>query len=146
MAKIKERKGRGEAYWRRIVRQQGASGLTVRQFCRQGDFRESTFYFWRRELLRRKAAHVSGVALAKPRPRGQDTAGPPAKAAFLPVCVTADNEEPAARAAAAGRIEIVLAGGRRIRVTAPVDCQALADVVAVLSLDPDAPRMEDRPC
>ena len=38
---------------------------------------------------------------------------------------------------APGRIEIALSGGRRVCVTAPVDGQALADVLAAL---------EGRPC
>jgi hypothetical protein len=41
-------------------------------------------------------------------------------------------------APAGGRIEIVLSGGRRVHVAAPVDRRALADVLAVLSLDREA--------
>jgi transposase-like protein len=134
MANGKGRSGRGEAYWRRIVRQQGAGGLTVREFCRRSDLRESTFYFWRRELLRREASQ-----------QGQAHGRPPSKAAFVPVCVTTGAVEWAAHEDtldAPPHIEIVLAGGRRIHVTAPVDRQALADVVAVL----DARRPEGHAC
>ena len=140
MAKVKEREGRGEVYWRGVVRQQVASGLTVREFCRRGGLRESTFYFWRRELPRREAVHLSGVALAKPEVQRGDAAGRLATAAFVPVSVTGGDGHAEARqdtVEVPGRIEIALSGGQLIRVTAPVDRQALADVVAV---------REGRPC
>jgi hypothetical protein len=38
----------------------------------------------------------------------------------------------------AGRIEIVLADGRRVAVVGAVDREALAAVLCVLSLDPEA--------
>ena len=54
-----------------------------------------------------------------------------------------------------GRIEIVLAGDRRVQVVGPVDRQALADVLAVPAGEPGAgatdegvrwPRREAREC
>jgi len=140
--------GKGEAYWRRVVRQQAASGGTIRDFCRRNRLRESTFYFWRRELLRRDGAWQGR----------RDKDRPPARAAFVPVSVKPEAAEPTAREDAAGsqagRIEIVLPAGQRIGVTPPVDRQALADVLlavsnaerAVLSLGPDAHAGETRPC
>ena len=108
MAMGKVRDKSKEAFWRRTVRRQGQSGLTVRAFCREHELRETAFYFWRCELARRQAAR-------------------PASAAFVPVQVV---ETPAP---AGGRIEIVLSGDRRVHVAAPVDRRALADVLAVLS-------------
>jgi transposase-like protein len=138
MAKGRQPNTRGEAYWRRIVRQQAVSGVTIRDFCRKSKLRESAFYFWRKELLRPDAASK----------RQRDHVRPPAQAAFVPVCVTAEAVEPAAQedtaGIQAGRIEIVLAGGRRIHVAPPVDRQALADVLAVLAAALE--RQEVRPC
>ena len=34
-----------DAFWRRVVREQRQSGLTVREFCRRRQLRESAFYF-----------------------------------------------------------------------------------------------------
>jgi len=140
--------GKGEAYWRRVVHRQAASGGTVRDFCRRNKLRESTFYFWRRELLRRDAASQGR----------RDRDRPPARAAFVPVSVKPEAAEPAGRDdpadAQAGRIEIMLPGGQRIGLTPPVDRQALADVLlavsdaerAVLSPDPTTAAGEVRPC
>ena len=54
MAKGIGRDKRREAYWRRTVREQRGSGLTVREFCRRSKLRETAFYFWRGELQRRQ--------------------------------------------------------------------------------------------
>jgi len=133
MAKGKGRDRRLEVRWRRIIRQHGRSGLSVRDFCRRGKLTETAFYFWRRELERRQAEQE------------QRRSDPPASPAFVPVRV---EEHSGSRAD--GRIEIELAGGRRVHVAAPVDRQALADVLAVLQLDglaaPSAVEGEARPC
>ena len=116
MAKGVSRDRRREAQWRRVVGEHGRSGLTVREFCRKSKLRESTFYFWRRELERRQAEQEQ-------RPQ----TGPSAAPAFVAVRV-----EEHSGTAADGRIVIELSGGRRVHVTPPVERQALADVLAVL--------------
>ena len=134
MANGKERDGRREARWRRIVREHERSGLGIREFCRRGKLTETAFYFWRHELQRRQAEQEQ-----------HRDADPPAPPAFVPVQV----EEHSA-AATVGRIEIELSDGRRIHVTAPVDRQALADVLAVLRFDdltaPSRAEGEGHPC
>jgi hypothetical protein len=149
-----------------VVRGHQHSGLTVREFCRHSKLHESAFYFWRGELQRRDSAQrqeEANVQIQQERRRrkrqrcgGSSYAPRPGAApAFLPVTL---KHEGAAVAPAglvtvsprqAGRIEIVLSGERRIHVTAPVDRQALADVLAVL--DASAPQgqasgVEGRPC
>jgi transposase-like protein len=129
MAKGKDRDGRLEAKWRRIIREHTRTGLNIRDFCRKSKLHESAFYFWRRELERRDVARRE--AEQRKRPSGQ--------AAFVPVRVTEEVRSDA------GHIEIVLSGGRRVHVVAPVDRQALADVLAVLAAaSPE--RLECHPC
>ena len=153
MANGKDRDKRREARWRRIIGDHRRSGLGVREFCRRGKLTETAFYFWRSELQRRQAEHVSGgsagrsgakpVAVANPEEQRRP-ADPPALPAFVPVRLdqrlAASHAErvaePAGRSAD-WRIEIELSGGRRVHVAGPVDRQALADVLAVL---------EGRPC
>lgn len=96
-----------EAFWRRMVQGQAGSGLSVRAWCCRHHLNEAGFYGWRKELARRDAE--------QPEPT------------FVPVRVTEDGP-----AVAGGQIEIVLAGGRRVRVSGPVDRRMLADVLAVL--------------
>lgn len=96
-----------ERFWRRMVQGQARSGLSVRAWCIRHHLNEAGFYGWRKELARREAERL--------------------EPAFVPVEVTEDGP-----AGAGGRIEIVLAGDRRVRVNGPVDRRMLADVLAVL--------------
>lgn len=106
MATGKQRDGRREARWRRIIAEQEHSGVGVRAFCRAGGLRETAFYYWRRELQRRGTK-------------------PPAAPMFVPVHL-AKHDAPAAP------IEIVLPTGCRVHVTGPVDRQALTDILTAL--------------
>ena len=137
MAKSTTRDRQREERWRAIMREHARSGMGIRGFCRKSNLRETAFYFWRRELQRRKAEQEQR------RPQGSNGQAPRAVPAFVTVRV----EEPEAVSEPAGRIEIVLSGGRRLHVTAPVDRQALADVLAVLEGLPFvALAQEGQPC
>jgi transposase-like protein len=124
MVKNVKRDKRREARWRRVLREHIHSRLSIREFCRKCKLPESAFYFWRRELERRD--------LNRREAEQEQCERPSTQAAFVPVTVAPDIA-----AQPHGRIEIELSGGRRVHVTAPVDRQALADVLAVL---------EGRPC
>jgi transposase-like protein len=128
MAKSATRDRQREERWRTIMREQARSGMSIRGFCRKSNLPETAFYFWRRKLQRR--------------PQGNRQA-PRAVPAFVSVRI----EEPNAVSSPGGRIEIVLSDGRRLHVTAPVDRQALADVLAVLEGLPFvALAQEGQPC
>jgi transposase-like protein len=107
MARGTRRDLKKEAFGRRVVRGPVGSGLSIRAWCRNHGAHESAFYWWRARLAQR------------------DAAAPP----FVPVRVTAESSP----VAPAGRIEIVLAGERRVLVVGSVDRQTLADVLAVLA-------------
>lgn len=133
MAKGKDRDRRREVQWRRIISEHVRSGLTIREFCRKSNLHESAFYFWRGELQRRGLVrHQAEQDQRQQRIRSAQAPVAASTPAFVEVRVEGRSSTPAG-----GRIEIELPGGRRIHVTAPVDRQALADVLAVL---------EGRPC
>lgn len=137
-----------ERSWRRRVRMQRTSGLSIRAFCEAEGVPESAFYFWRGELQRR-AAESSGRRGG----RGTGT-GASADAArrFVPVVVTAGVStvaparespvlhtpspvgEPAPPATDRGPpvLELVHPGGVVVRVAAGSDPTALRSVLAVL--------------
>ncbi len=100
-----------EQYWRDLLKQFADSGQSVRGFCKSRSLSEASFYGWRRTLAERDAA-------ADP-----DECLPSAPPAFLPVHIAGQ---------ATGQMEIVLGGGRRIRLRGPVDRAALAEVVTAL--------------
>jgi len=105
MARGTRRNLKKEAFWRRMLRGQSQSGLSVRAWCDRHAVRETALYWWRAQLARRDAEAPT----------------------FVPIHVSAESSVPA------GRIEIVLAGDRRVHLVGPVDRQALADVLAVLA-------------
>jgi len=152
-----------ERYWREVVRGQGGSGQSVREYCRQVGVKESAFYWWRRELARRQSA-VREVARSQ-RPaqrkparssavRGQaGQSGPQrtpgrgqAGAETPPGGGSTGNEASSfvpihlladSRPANGAGVEIYLGDGRTIRVRPGFDRQTLCEVLALL---------EGRPC
>lgn len=48
-----KRSDRLEAKWREIVAGHPCTGQTIRAYCKARHVPETSFYFWRRELLRR---------------------------------------------------------------------------------------------
>jgi hypothetical protein len=111
MSQGKPRDPRKEQQWRRWIRQWQQSGLSVRAFCAQHDLTQPSFYAWRREIQQRDAA--AGT--------------------FVPVHLVA-NDEPSGPST----FEVVLAGGRMLRVAPGFDTATLRQLLAVLE--------EVRPC
>jgi len=114
--RLLKRDRKKEAFWRRMMARQPSSGMSVRAWCRKHSVRESSFYWWRRQLARRDA----------PAP------------VLVPIRVGADRSasdafERSAVSGALSRIEIVLPARRRVRLIGSVDRQALTDVLAVLT-------------
>lgn len=113
-----------EEFWRRKMREQARSGLSIRAWCREHDLHEHSFYWWRVRLAR--SGRGGKVRSTKPTPfaarQGQ---------AFVPVRVSSQG-----LSGTEGQIEIVLSGERCVRVIGPVDRQRLADVLATLEAPP----------
>ena len=97
-------------FWRMTVRDAARSGLSTREFCRQRKLHESQFYWWQRRLAARPTS-------------------PRRKQALQTASFALVREEPGA--ADAG-IELVLAGGRRLRIAKGVDEATLRSVLAAL--------------
>jgi hypothetical protein len=117
-----------EKFWRRTIRRQQRSGLTVRDFCLQEGLKDWTLRWWRQELSRRDR---QTSAESRGEQEGEPTEPAPG---FLSVRVT-DLEASSSRQAPP--IEIVLATGPIVRVQPGFDPSTLGQVLAVL---------EGRPC
>jgi hypothetical protein len=112
MAQGKPRDLRKERQWRRWIRIWGASGLSIQAFCARQGLAQASFYYWRRELDRRDAAPTT----------------------FVPVQVVS---EAAPRSSGSGTaLEVLLAGGRAVRVCRGFDATTLRQVLAVLEETP----------
>lgn len=100
-----------ERRWRDLTTRQQRSSLNIRQFCRQHAVSESSFHFWRAELVRRD--HASAKPSAQP------------AAAFVPVHVTPTLP-----------IEVVLPSRLVVRVPPGSDPTVVARLVAALEAKP----------
>ena len=98
-----------ERQWRRRLKEWERSGLSGRDFCRRHLLSEPSFYGWRREIARRDGERSA----AQQQP------------AFVPVAVIAT--EP---------LEVVVRGGRVVRVGRGFDAAHLRAVVAALEAVP----------
>jgi hypothetical protein len=108
-----------EKFWRRTIREQRSSGLSVRDFCRREGLKDGAFRWWRQELARRD--HEPSTA-----PPGEPAEAAPS---FLPVRVV-DLEAVVPRTAPP--IEVVLPAGPIVRVPFGFDPRTLGDILAVL--------------
>ena len=100
-------------YWQQRLGEAARSGISIRAYCRRRRLKESQFYWWQRRLrLGRREAAGSGAE-----ENGQ-------AASFALV-----SEEAGAMDAG---VELVLSGGRRLRITKGVDEAALRTVLAAL--------------
>jgi hypothetical protein len=117
-----------EKFWRRTIRQQQRSGLTVRAFCLREGLKDGAFRWWRQALARRDR---EAPATTQAERDGQPADRVPA---FLPVRLVDPEPVPACPPPP---IEIVLATGPLVRVPSGFDPRTLGQVLAVL---------EGRPC
>ncbi len=98
--------------WEKIIREAARSGISVRGFCRQRHLRESQFYWWRHHLEQRRQAPAAGKQ------------GNHSGASFALV-----SEDPGSLDAG---IELVLEGGRRLRIRKGVDEATLRAVLQAM--------------
>ena len=99
-------------YWQAVIRDAARSGLSTRAFCRQRMLKECQVYWWQRRLKEKRP----------PTSTPRSPANGPASFALV-------SDEPTT--ADAG-IELVLAGGRRLRIAKGVDEPTLRSVLAAL--------------
>ncbi len=105
-------------YWQQTIGEAARSGVSIREFCRQRRLRESQFYWWQRRLKERREQRTFR--------KNQGTPGRgPASFALV-------SDEPAK--ADAG-IELVMGGGRRLRISKGVDEETLRAVLAAVERD-----------
>jgi hypothetical protein len=104
-----------ETLWRRRLRQQPDSGLTIHQFCKREGVSTASFHAWKRRLALRTASPT-----------------PPAGAsAFVPV-ILPPVHEPQPRVPAA-LVTIQLANGGRILLPVTASVELVCEVVGTVA-------------
>lgn len=142
MSTRKQRSQGKERFWRALLGRWRGSGLSVRAFCREQGLSEPSFYAWRRTLLARDAGAERPVA---ERPVTRDGAA----VRFVPVHLapestsetackstsltpSATTSKSAAVEDGASALELIVAGGRRLRVGPGFDGPTLRRLLALL--------------
>lgn len=116
-----------EALWRGRMASQRESGLSVRAYCRDEGLGEAAFHWWRRELALRD--REPGVVNRR---GGQAITGA-AHGAFVEVsCVGASHGD----SPGSMPVEVVLRGGRVIRVAEGFSTETVSRLVALLEGNP----------
>src|SRR5262245_56419419 len=109
MSQGKPRDPRKEQFWRRMLRLWQRGSLSVRAFCEQQRLSQPSFYAWRRTLAERDAQAVT----------------------FVPVEVLPEPLPPSPEPEAAS-LELILVGGRVLRIGPAFDEPTLRRLLAVL--------------
>lgn len=104
--------GEKARYWQAVIRDAARSGMSTRAFCRQRKLKECQFYWWQRRLKEQRPPAST--------PRGPANG----QGSFALV-----SDEPGTSDAG---IELLLAGGRRLRIAKGVDEATLRSVLAAL--------------
>jgi len=125
MPRTERRDPAKERCWRRVLGQWRRSGLTAREFCAETGLSEPSFYAWRREIARRDQERTAGTQATTAVSACRRSAA--ALPAFVPVRI---------EASAACALEVVVAGGRLVRVRPGFEAAVLRQLLAVLEEPP----------
>ena len=111
-----------EAYWRKMLHRQERSGLTVRQFCKDHELSEGSFFSWKREIAirDRKAAGTTenGSSSSRVKPAVAQQVNP---SPFIPLRLTGLNT-----------MELVHPRGHVLRIPAGFEGDCLQKVLQLL--------------
>ncbi len=100
-----------QRYWKKTIGDAARSGMSIREFCRQRQLKESRFYWWQRKL---KAGR-------------QDRNKPSVQGGAASFALVSEDS-----ASMPAGLELVLRDGRRLRVSQGVQEETLRAVLAAL--------------
>jgi hypothetical protein len=110
MSTGKPRDASKERFWRRMLRQWRCSGLSARKFCQQRGLSQPSLYAWQRTIAKRDAQTVH----------------------FVPVQVLPQEKPTGTGGANASGLELLLKGGRILRIGPAFDEPTLKRLLALL--------------
>ena len=136
MAKAQLRDRGKEQCWRQRVARWRRSGLSVRAFCAAEGLAEPSFYAWRRTLGQRRHERRAATGPAQTpgleRSAGRGLSQPGLVPVRLTELVRSVTPVSAAASASGGVLEIVLAGGRVLRLRPGFDAASVRQLLALL--------------
>ena len=116
---------------RAMVAEIGVGDATLSQVARRHGIHTSLLFRWRRDL------GTPLAAVTREMPRAQSVTPPAAPSprpalSFVPVTLPPPSPPPAPKSPKTGGIEIVIAGGRTVRVGTDVDTDVLVAIIDAL--------------
>lgn len=112
-----------ERYWRGVIREQRASGLSISAFCRERGLAAGSFFNWRRKLENQQGEEES---TRNHRVACKDSTGTNTVAKFVPIEVHASH------AMTRAGCEVVLPNGCRVVVPTQCDATWLCEILGAL--------------
>ena len=110
-----EARRKREAFWRRVLKEQAESGVTVTEFCERHLLSRTKYFWWQRQLRLKRSR----------RGKAQRTDGAPS---FVPVEV----RQPPPAGGSQHPFELELHGKRVLRIARDFDDESLRRLLAVL--------------
>ena len=115
-----------QRYWRTLLDEQRRSGLTIEAFCQSREVASSSFYYWKRELVKRTTDRQPAERAREAASNRTTTSSP----RFLTVQIEEQPQNTPPQASS--QLELVLASGEVLRIATGFDPNTLAQVLGVL--------------
>lgn len=136
-ARKMRRDGTKERQWRIRIDRQRRGGGTIAAFCREIGVSQASFYFWRREILRRDAERGNGRRNITPDYQTKDRIPPTlAPVQLIDAADDASRDETLSpdtnKNGSDSAIEILLTDGLTVRASSQVSADRIADVVRAI--------------
>jgi hypothetical protein len=109
MGKTREIDGDQEQFWRMAIETWQASGLPIRQFCKNEGLSEPQFYMWRKKLTGGSTEH--------------DDQDDPKPSSFIEVAIPKNNHV---------AVELLLTSGNTVRIHSGINNTTLSNVLSAL--------------
>lgn len=111
-----------EEFWRMVFAEQRDSGKSVKQFCRDNDLSEPSFYVWRKKINRPEHQGETESASAKSTSR------------LIPISLVADRQSVPPRSVPSHALEIVAPSGFVFRFEQLAPSDQIASIVQAVAL------------
>ena len=115
-----------EKYWRGMINEFGASGLSAAEFCRRKEISYSGFNDWRYEIKARDEEAKLEGRRQKPQSRRADSGS------FVPVRIVGNSKGASVNSASA--LELVAPNGFVLRMSDGCSMELLASVLSLLEV------------
>ena len=132
MSKIRQGGTERARYWQPIVAEWSASGLSQAEFCRRRGIKAFNFNWWKRQLTARSQSNGDGESSPKQRRSASKNSAKFAPGKRARYSAPSFVEVKMAEGALSTGYEVVLSGGRVLRLPRAFDAEAVTRLIAAV--------------